>query len=202
MKNIFVFFALSLLTGCTCVNKVFIPTPLGRTMVFIDSNITADVYIGDVNVGTTPYMAKLSGEEREMISLRKSGYKTADLPLIKVVSDFNLLLLRSYTIYDEYYSYEHVYSYSISDIESTCNDNFCDLIMIKRKKACKSIVDLIESRFDFNTNETKRIKQQCENGDMYQYDRDYYFVEMTPKNKESFSEDELKQIRVNLMLEN
>ncbi len=45
--------------------------------LFIDSNVTADVYTGDVKVGTTPYWGELSGNDVQHLTVRRRGYKTA-----------------------------------------------------------------------------------------------------------------------------
>ena len=183
MKNIFLVSLLFFLSSCTELHyNVFSTTPKEKTTVFIDSNVTADVYIGDIEVGTTPYMAELSGEEREMISLRKTGYKTAELPLKTTDTDFARLLLKN----DDFrYNYSKAIYYDYLS-QYLCDDH---LYLMKKKYAIKA-------------DEIKRIKQQCENEDYYQYDRDSYFVEMIPENKKSFTKEELKQMRVNLMLEN
>ncbi len=48
-----------------------------RHRLFIDSNVIADVYTGDVKVGTTPYWGELSGNDVQHLTVRRRGYKTA-----------------------------------------------------------------------------------------------------------------------------
>ena len=71
MKKLFMFLALILfLNGCA--------TPSSEH-VFIDSNVSADVYTGDKKIGETPFYKILSGNEIEHLSIRKKGYKTVRL---------------------------------------------------------------------------------------------------------------------------
>ena len=71
MKKLFTFLALiPLFNGCA--------TPSAES-VFIDSNVSADVYTGDKKIGETPFYKIVSGNEIEHLSIRKQGYKTVRL---------------------------------------------------------------------------------------------------------------------------
>ena len=210
-RNLFLVFLL-FLSGCV--------TPEETKTVFIDSNITADVYIGDVKVGTTPYMDKLSGEKREMISLRKTGYKTAKLPLK--------------TIYKG--NYRPGFFYAMAGITSSnCNKylysrtNFSSSIFDKEKREYREKDGIIQQKkyFIFGGSYWEDYNQGCidtsyvsvvsfllpptattdalyditnPNSSWVQYDRDSYFVEMIPENKKAFTKEELKQMRTRLMV--
>ena len=51
--------------------------------LFIDSNVTADVYSGDKKIGTTPFLATLEPRATEFLSLRKEGYETQQIKIEK-----------------------------------------------------------------------------------------------------------------------
>lgn len=55
-------------------------------MIIIDSNVSAMVYQGDKRIGETPFAAKIPRSEIGNLSLRRSGYKTVELPVRKVYS--------------------------------------------------------------------------------------------------------------------
>lgn len=54
MKKLFALLSLFLLSACA--------TPARHTL-FIDSSVSADVYTGDVKIGTTPFWGEMSGNE-------------------------------------------------------------------------------------------------------------------------------------------
>ena len=62
-------------SGCS---RVITQEPL-----FIDSNVSADVYSGDKKIGTTPFLATLEPNKTEYLSLRKKGYKTQQIKIEK-----------------------------------------------------------------------------------------------------------------------
>ena len=71
MKKLFLFLiSVLFLNGCA--------TPSAEH-IFIDSNVSADVYTGDKKIGETPFYKILSGNEIEHLSVRKKGYKTVRL---------------------------------------------------------------------------------------------------------------------------
>lgn len=70
MKNLLTSTVALMLAACSSA-------PAGRHRLFIDSNVTADVYTGDVKVGTTPYWGELSGNDVRHLTVRRRGYKTA-----------------------------------------------------------------------------------------------------------------------------
>ena len=70
MKQLFVLFSLLLLNACAAPE---------RHTLFIDSNVSADVYTGDVKIGTTPFWGEMSGNDVMHLTLRKQGYKTAEI---------------------------------------------------------------------------------------------------------------------------
>lgn len=73
-KHLFLLIVFCFLSGCSAVPR----TP---ATVFIDSNITADVYVGDEKIGVTPFARNLSGKEIGMLTIRREGYKTVSLKL-------------------------------------------------------------------------------------------------------------------------
>lgn len=211
MKNILFSVFLFFLSGCA--------TPEEAKTVFIDSNITADVYIGDVKVGTTPYMDKISGEKREMISLRKTGYKTAELPLK--------------TMYKG--NYRPGFFYAMAGITSSnCNEYIYDTNINGIYRYNGNEIEYFEKgRLIYNRESGKykyfsgweKVEASCAyvpimtipvyssaatvlllndtvrpNSYLVQYDRDSYFVEMIPENKKTFTKEELKQMRTRLMV--
>lgn len=56
--------------------------------LFIDSNVTADVYSGDKKIGTTPFLATLEPRATEFLSLRKEGYETRPIKIKKKVISY------------------------------------------------------------------------------------------------------------------
>ncbi len=73
-KHLFLLAVFCFLAGCST-------TPQSSATVFIDSNITADVYVGDEKIGVTPFARNLSGKEIAILTVRREGYKTVTLPL-------------------------------------------------------------------------------------------------------------------------
>ena len=75
MKKFCLCFLILFLSGCS--------SPL--RYVFIDSNVSAEIFItdefGSEKVGETPFYGDLRGADMKNVSLRKKGYKTA--PLVK-----------------------------------------------------------------------------------------------------------------------
>jgi hypothetical protein len=182
MKNILFSVFLFFLSGCA--------TPEEAKTVFIDSNITADVYIGDVKVGTTPYMDKISGEKREMISLRKTGYKTAELPLK--------------TIYKANY---RPAAYAITGgTSSTCNKykyprSAASDQVLNDLGACGGYIYMASvGTTIFGSGILTVSIDMTPVPQIIQYDRDSYFIEMIPENKKAFTKEELKQMRTRLMV--
>ena len=184
MKNILFSVFLLFLSGCA--------TPEETKTVFIDSNITADVYIGDVKVGTTPYMDKLSGEKREMISLRKTGYKTAELPL-KTIKNYPS-------------DYRPGIFFAMTDLSSSnCEGKKYTKKergkLIREDDTCFGyIIHLSSGTTGYGVGITTSIDDLIPEPRYIQYDRDSYFVEMIPENKKAFTKEELKQMRTRLMV--
>ena len=177
MRNLFIFFLLLFLDGCV--------TPEEIKTVFIDSNITADVYIGDVNVGTTPYVAVLSSEEREMISLHKTGYKTAELPLNIIYKG----------------NYRPGFFYAVAGITSSNCDKYNYYHFVPNaKRGCEYIPMITGASILFPLGITVSLHDMTTDPRFVQYDRDSYFVEMIPENKKAFTKEELKQMRTRLMV--
>lgn len=56
--------------------------------LFIDSNVSADVYSGDKKIGTTPFLATLEPRATEFLSLRKEGYETRPIKIKKKVISY------------------------------------------------------------------------------------------------------------------
>lgn len=177
MKNILFSVFLLFLSGCA--------TPEETKTVFIDSNITADVYIGDVKVGTTPYMDKLSSEEREMISLHKTGYKTAELPLNIIYKG----------------NYRPGFFYAVAGITSSNCDKYNYYHFVPNAKiGCEYIPMTTVGSILFPLGIAVSLSDMTTDPRFVQYDRDSYFVEMIPENKKVFTKEELKQMRTRLMV--
>ena len=55
-------------------------------VVIIDSNVSAFVYQGDTRLGETPYIGKIERQKIGSLKLKKTGYKTVNVPVEKVYS--------------------------------------------------------------------------------------------------------------------
>lgn len=107
-KHLFLLTVFCFLAGCSV-------TPKAPATVFIDSNITADVYVGDEKIGVTPFARNLSGKEIAMLTVRREGYKTVALPLETGYAD----------------NYRPGLPYALSDMTSSR----CDGRLYRHKKA-------------------------------------------------------------------
>ncbi len=167
------------LTGCA--------TPEETKVVFIDSNVSANVYIGDVKVGVTPYAGGLSGDEREMISLRKTGYKTAYLPLETVYKG----------------NYRPGFFYAMTGATSSnCNKYKYGgrKSEMKAKNGCEYVFMMVFGSLTYGLGTSYALTDATPDPVFVQYDRDSYFVEMIPENKKAFTKEELKKMRTRLMV--
>lgn len=76
---LYVFFVASA-SGCS---RIVTQEPL-----FIDSNVSADVYSGDKKIGTTPFLVTLKPKATENLSLQRKGYKTQQVKIQKKVISY------------------------------------------------------------------------------------------------------------------
>lgn len=76
MKRFCLFISLLCLCGCSSLKMETDPQ-----IVFIDSNVTAWVYDGNVRLGETPFFGKIERSWWTELTLQKTGYKTVKVPL-------------------------------------------------------------------------------------------------------------------------
>lgn len=182
MKTKAYFLLFALLTACG--------TPKSRETVFIDANISADVYFGDKKVGTTPFMDSISGKEREVLTLRKEGYKTVSLPIKKSYPpDYRPGIL--------FYS---------SDVSmSDCSDKQYSYFGETGKSSgtpegCLYLPLLVFLTPTYGIGVTILTADLTPRSAFLEYDRDSYYVEMVPLNKKAYTKDDLKRLKIKLMV--
>ena len=132
-------------------------------------------------------MDDLSGKKREMISLRKTGYKTARLSIEKVYKG----------------NYRPGLFYAITGASSSnCNkyEYGGRKSEIQAKNGCEYVFKMAFGSLTYGLGLSFALTDVTPDPAFIQYDRDSYFVEMIPENKESFTKEELKQMRTRLMV--
>lgn len=180
MRKILTSLILSL-SLCAC-------TPTEKKWVFIDSNVTADVWVGDEIVGETPFMREVSGEDRAKISVRKKGYKPVTLPTESHYKKGRRYGVFSYATDVSSGKCEGV-AYSHFDDDGDKNPTGCGypfLLTIATTAYGAGIVTSVIDLFP----DSKYME----------YDRDSYFVELVPKNKKAYDKDELNDMRAKMMV--
>lgn len=179
MRKILTSLILSL-SLCACA-------PTEKKWVFIDSNVTADVWVGDKIVGETPFMREVSGEDRAKISVRKKGYKPVTLPTESHYKKGRRYGIFSYATDVSSGKCEGV-AYSHFDDDGDKNPTGCGypfLLTIATTAYGAGIVTSVIDLFP----DSKYME----------YDRDSYFVELVPKNKKAYDKDELNDMRAKMM---
>lgn len=180
MRKILTSLILSL-SLCACA-------PTEKKWVFIDSNVTADVWVGDKIVGETPFMREVSGEDRAKISVRKKGYKPVTLPTESHYKKGRRYGIFSYATDVSSGKCEGV-AYSHFDDDGDKNPTGCGypfLLTIATTAYGAGIVTSVIDLFP----DSKYME----------YDRDSYFVELVPKNKKAYDKDELNDMRAKMMV--
>ena len=184
MKKLFTFFALILfLNGCA--------TPSGEH-IFIDSNVSADVYTGDKKIGETPFYQILSGKEIEHLSIRKKGYKTVRLKA------YSVKLNDRYTRGGLFAVTQMPFS-STSGCEkipmSTMNDKQDDICTVNG--AYILLTTLYGMGVTTVLTDTFYLPSYA-----FEYEDNEYYVEMIPENKKNFSQADKQYFRRNLFILN
>ena len=184
MKKLFTFFALILfLNGCS--------TPSAES-IFIDSNVSADVYTGDKKIGETPFYKILSGKEIEHLSIRKKGYKTVRL------KPHSVRLNKKYTRGGLFAVTQMPFS-TTSGCEkipmSVANDHQEDICMVN--KAYVLLTTLYGAGITTVLTDTFYLPSYA-----FEYEDNEYYVEMIPESKNKFSETDKQYFRRNLFILN
>ena len=184
MKKLFTFFALILfLNGCA--------TPSGEH-IFIDSNVSADVYTGDKKIGETPFYQILSGKEIEHLSIRKKGYKTVQLKTASV------RVGKRYTRGGLFAVTQMPFS-STSGCEkvpmSVINDNMDNLCTVNSGYVLMTTV--YGSGILTVLTDTFYLPSYA-----FEYEDNEYYIEMVPENKKNFSQTDKQYFRRNLFILN
>lgn len=184
MKKLFTFLALiPFLSGCAAPSA---------ESVFIDSNVSADVYTGDKKIGETPFYKILSGKELEHISVRKKGYKTVRL------KPHSVRMGKRYTRGGLFAVTQMPFS-STSGCEkvpvSVINDKHEDLC------AVNSGYVLLTTSYGIGITtvltDTFYLPSYA-----FEYEDNEYYVEMVPENKNKFSEADKRYFKRNLFVLN
>lgn len=204
MRKILTSLILSL-SLCACA-------PTEKKWVFIDSNVTADVWVGDKIVGETPFMREVSGKDRAKISVRKKGYKPVTLP-----TESHYKKGRRYGIF----------SYATDASSGKCKGTAysfldADFEELEAAKEAAKQAGVAYSHFDddgdknptgcgypflltiattaYGAGIVTSVIDLFPDSKYMEYDRDSYFVELVPKNKKAYDKDELNDMRAKMMV--
>lgn len=180
MRKILTSLILSL-SLCACA-------PTEKKWVFIDSNVTADVWVGDKIVGETPFMREVSGEDRAKISVRKKGYKPVTLP-----TESHYKKGRRHGIF----------SYATDVSSGKCKGtaySFLDDENEKDVTGCGYPFLLTIATTAYGAGIVTSVIDLFPDSKYMEYDRDSYFVELVPKNKKAYDKDELNDMRAKMMV--
>lgn len=180
MRKILTSLILSL-SLCACA-------PTEKKWVFIDSNVTADVWVGDKIVGETPFMREVSGEDRAKISVRKKGYKPVALP-----ADTHYKRGRRYGIF----------SYATDVSSGKCKGTAYSFLEDENEKdvtGCGYPFWLTIATTAYGVGIVTSVIDLFPDSKYMEYDRDSYFVELVPKNKKAYDKDELNDMRAKMMV--
>lgn len=180
MRKILTSLILSL-SLCACA-------PTEKKWVFIDSNVTADVWVGDEIVGETPFMREVSGEDRAKISVRKKGYKPVALP-----ADTHYKRGRRYGIF----------SYATDVSSGKCKGTAYSFLEDENEKdvtGCGYPFWLTIATTAYGAGIVTSVIDLFPDSKYMEYDRDSYFVELVPKNKKAYDKDELNDMRAKMMV--
>ena len=182
MKKFFLFLmSVLFLNGCA--------TPSGEH-VFIDSNVSADVYTGDKKIGETPFYEILSGNEIKHLSVRKKGYKTVNLKTASVRMN------KRYTLGGLFAVTRMPFS-STSGCEkvplSLVNDHQEDICDINSKYVV--LTTLYGMGITTVLTDTFYVPSYA-----FEYEDNEYYVEMVPENKNRFSEADRQYLKRNVFV--
>ena len=172
MKKLFVLFSLLLLNACAAPE---------RHTLFIDSNVSADVYTGDVKIGTTPFWGEMSGNDVMHLTLRKQGYKTAEIKAEYGVKDG--------------YSRGGVFA-STNTLSSDCDTKTLSYGDNKPQGVCQitavySIGSIIYG-LGLSISATDTFYP---NPVLFEFGDNEFYVEMVPENKKSFARNDFESLR-------
>lgn len=182
MKKLFLFLiSVLFLNGCA--------TPSGEH-IFIDSNVSADVYTGDKKIGETPFYQILSGKEIEHLSIRKKGYKTVRLKTASVRMN------KRYTRGGLFAVTQMPFS-STTGCEkipmSLLNENQDDLCLVNGGYVLMTTVYGLGITTVLT--DTFYLPSYA-----FEYEDNEYYVEMVPENKNRFSEADKQYLKRNIFV--
>lgn len=172
MKKLFALLSLLLLSACA--------TPARHTL-FIDSSVSADVYTGDVKIGTTPFWGEMSGNDVMHLTLRKAGYKTAEIKVGYGVKDG--------------YSRGGVFA-STNTLSSDCNTNTSSFGNEEPQGVCQiTAMYSIGSLFYGLGLSISVTDTFFPNPVLFEFNDNEFYVEMVPENKNKFTQKDLENLR-------
>lgn len=152
-----------------------------RHRLFIDSNVSADVYTGDVKVGTTPYWGELSGNDVRHLTVRRRGYKTARIDARYGMKDGVMM--------------GGVFAVS-SSLISQCDKRAGSLFEEKETGVCGLSAMYTVGTMAYGVGVTALLADSFSAPSyVTRYDKNEYYVEMVPENKNAHSENDLRILR-------
>lgn len=177
MKKLFTFLALiPFLSGCAAPSA---------ESVFIDSNVSADVYTGDKKIGETPFYKLLSGKEIEHLSIRKKGYKSVRLKAHSVRLN-------------KRYTRGGLFAVTQIPFSSTSGCEKIPMSVINEKQEDICLVNsgyvLLSTLYGMGITtvltDTFYLPSYA-----FEYEDNEYYVEMVPENKNKFSEVDKQHLK-------
>lgn len=172
MKKLFAVLSLFLLNACAAPE---------RHALFIDSNVSADVYTGDVKIGTTPFWGEMSGNDVMHLTLRKQGYKTAEIKAGYGVKDG--------------YSRGGVFA-STNTLSSDCDTKTMAYGDKEPQGVCQvTTVYAVASMIYGLGLSISATDTFYPNPVLFEFDDNEFYVEMVPENKEKFTQNDLENLR-------
>ncbi len=182
MKNIFLFLIPVLfLNGCA--------TPSGEH-IFIDSNVSADVYTGDKKIGETPFYEVLTGKEIEHLSIRKKGYKTVILKTASVRMN-------------KHYTLGGLFAVTQMPFSSTTGCEKIPMSVINKEQEDLCLVNsgyvLMTTVYGMGIT-TVLTDTFYWPSYAFEYEDNEYYVEMVPDGKNKFSEADKQYLKRNIFV--
>lgn len=177
MKKVFIILCLFFVSACA-------NSKIAKEPVFIDSNVTADVYSGDRKIGTTPFMEKLSSDEAKYLSVRKQGYKTVNI---------EIGMHKSYTS-----NYRPGIFYALSDASSSsCGDHFYSAG--GGKDHCSVYLSAITTLIPTYGVGLTVISADLTPAEKYtalEFDQNMFYAEMIPEKKKLFTQSDIEYFKI------
>ena len=155
-----------------------------RHRLFIDSNVAADVYTGDVKVGTTPYWGELSGNDVQHLTVRRQGYKTA-----AVKADYKM---KNGVMMGGVFA---VSSSLVSQCDKKAGSVFSDKDQVQGVCDLSAVYTVGTSAYGLGVTMVLTDSFAAPSYVMEYSDNEYY-VEMIPDGKAAYSENDLRNYRV------